>query len=142
MRSGGTDCHTRKVRSEMAAKTASEPITPSLSWIAVTPRAAATGSAARVASTSSACEACVKRSRNAHAALEVDHAAGPLEVAAGARQPGGVHPQRVPVVREQRGRRVAGDRVERLAARLPVVRGPAEAAQPALGRERGRDPVE
>ena len=50
------------------AYTSREPISPSLQWIAVTPRAAATGSAARVASTSSACVGSVKRSRNDHAA--------------------------------------------------------------------------
>ena len=85
-----------------------------MQWIAVTPRAAATGSAARVASTSSSCVGSVKRSRNDHAAssrrtpaLQVDLAAGPLEVALRVRERGGVQPQRVPVVREQRDRHVA-----------------------------------
>ena len=67
--------------------------------------------------------------------VPLDDAARHVEVAAGERERRRVQPERVVVLRDQPGRRVAGDRIEivpgRLALRLPVAASPAVAAQPA-----------
>ena len=72
--------------------------------------------------------------------VDLDDAAVDAQVAVGVRERRGVQPHRVPVARGQRGRDVAGDRVEDLPRRLdrrrPVAAPPAAAAQPASGRHR------
>jgi hypothetical protein len=68
------------------------------------------------------------------ALVELDHAAGNLEVAVRARERRRVEPDRVGVARHQRHRGLAGDVVEHLARRLdrrlPLAAPPAAATQP------------
>src|SRR5581483_9280701 len=72
------------------------------------------------------------------ALVDLDDAARHFQVAVRARERGRVEPGRVGVLREEEGRRVAGDGVESLTRRLlaPVRIAPAEAANPPFARRR------
>src|SRR5581483_9168286 len=69
------------------------------------------------------------------ALVALDDAAGNLEIAVRARERGRVQPERVVVLREQGGRDVPGDGVERLLRRFlaPVGAAPSLPPQPAPG---------
>ena len=144
--SHGNDCQTRTSSSSASSRrsnTSNAPSQPSLSWIATTPREAATFIPARDASS-------ISSTRRAHVAVAegprrvlaqdaalLDHSSRHLERPVGALERRAVHPERVVVLRHQRHRQVRHGAVERLAGRRlgPVALAPAEAAQPAALRD-------
>ena len=151
-RSCGIDCQTRSgscPRSSSCCQRRSAPSQPSLSWTAVTPREFASLHAGahrlevlvvghdHVALLEAPRRLFAQDAGRLAVLVALDDAAVHLEVAVRARECGRVQPERVVVLGDHRGRRVAGDRVEivpcRLALRLPVAAPPAVAAQPAPG---------
>ena len=148
------DCQTRSVRPPSARRrwnSSSAPSQPSLSWMAVTPRALASAQRRRAwprgtRRADGADEAVAERPRR-HLAQDAGRlavlvglhdAARARQVAVGPRERRAEEPQRVVVARHQRDRHAPGRRASsslpcRLDRRLPVVRAPAEAAQPAPG---------
>ena len=146
-RSAGSDCQTRSdspSRSWIRPKMEAAPSQPSLSWIAATPRAFATRMPSRVASTHSSSVTVTKRSRKRHAdssrripvgravRVALDDPARNVEVAAGGGQARRVEPERVVVLRPQRGGRRPCHGVER-SGRRPLGPGrvaPAGTADP------------
>ena len=116
------DAQRQRVRArEVAARSASAPSQPSLSCTATTPRRFASFMPARIASTYSssaivdvALAELPRRLLAQHAGrlaalVALDDAARHLEVAVRAGERGRVEPERVVVLRDQRGRDVAGD---------------------------------
>ena len=149
-RSAGIDCQTRSEscpRSSSFRHSRSAPSQPSLSCTDVTPRelASRTPVAHRVEVRVVGDEhvpllepprgLLAEHAGRLAVLVALDDAARDVEVAVRERERGRVEPERVVVLRDQPGGRVAGDRVEvvarRLARRLPVAAAPAVPAQPA-----------
>ena len=154
-KSYGSDCQTRSVSGPSSASRCQKrgaPSQPSLSCTAVTPRDAAIAEPLahrvhelvvgreQVAVAEQPGGLLAQDARRLAVAVDLDHASVDPELAVCLGERGRVEPERVVVARHERGRRIAGDRVERLARRLdggrPVAAAPAASAEPATGLDR------